>query len=894
MATSLRCPECDSLLRLATAPGAGQKVRCPKCGTAFQPTAGAEDEPTAPRVASRSRAGDADDAPRARKSNPDRDDRDDRDDDERPRTRTSASRRSRSEDDDDDRPSRPRRKKQTQKQNGGLLIGLIAGGGVLLLLGAGGLVWALVGKKSDPQNDVAATPPAANTVPGDNSGPTNPANLRPQANPTNPNLVAAGGDLSRDLEEKTKRATTFIRVDVGGKTATGSGFILKANGDTGYIVTNFHVIAGPEDEPPPQANPGPPNGPGGPPGFPGRPPGFPGRPPGFPGRPPGFPGRPPSFRPPNFRPPGFPGGPGAGPAQSEPAKAKPRVTVILNSGTPEEQSISAEVVAVDDEADLATLRITGVRNLPAAIDMSQEAPVAETMPVFIFGFPGGVRVVDVKKGSISQLRRDQNNELNDVQINGEIIPGNSGGPVVDAQGRLVGIAVSTVRGKNVGFAIPTAQLNHMLKGCVRLGFVGQMKQQGTRIEMGGEVWQFDSKSRVRDRDVLQVPLGESTTKLDIAAEEYFVLARLADPMHKINSAAMHYTAVPPGTVFKPEAQGWAPLADAQKIPLQISDQNARGEFKLPPGAVRDQMYAFQVSYVTADGQTIFTHPHQVRLTFPKSSKTLTLGITTPPDDPSKRYIEDLLPKVFTGFAPKSTRVAGGLLVELDPVDDPQTIVEKIKFGEVVSVKGWTIAVVVKKVDLPSPDPEQVAKDLEDLKDAKRRIAAADRLAKVYTILPDRRVEVAKALEVMAADKDHFTRLAALRALNMWAGPENVAGLVRVLDTDDVHTRMGIVSIIAKYKDPVAADALAKLLPGLGERAAASAALKAIGPAAEKAVIPYLTHKDSWTAMEACNILKEIGTAESIPPLKTVLGKKPDFMVGPAATNALKSVESRKK
>ncbi len=60
------------------------------------------------------------------------------------------------------------------------------------------------------------------------------------------------------------------------------------------------------------------------------------------------------------------------------------------------------------------------------------------------------------------------------------------------------------------------------------------------------------------------------------------------------------------------------------------------------------------------------------------------------------------------------------------------------------------------------------------------------------------------------------------------------------------------------------------------------------------MIPYLTHKDSWTSTEACHILKEIGTGESIAPLEEVLKGKPDFMVGPAASNALKSIQERQK
>jgi hypothetical protein len=275
---------------------------------------------------------------------------------------------------------------------------------------------------------------------------------------------------------------------------------------------------------------------------------------------------------------------------------------------------------------------------------------------------------------------------------------------------------------------------------------------------------------------------------------------------------------------------------------------------------------------------------------------VTLRVTTPADEPTRRYIDDTILKTFAGMNVRVVRTAQGTTAEINPVEDPKTIVDKIKFGEVVAVEGRTISVTVGTVELPVPTDQELALALNDLNstDGNRRNAGADRLGKVYAIVPERRVEIAKVLEAAALDKDIFLRLGALRALNLWSGPENVAGLIRGLEIPEGQTRVGICNIIAKYKDPTAAPALAKILPAQFERGAASAALKAIGPAAEKFVIPHLTHKDSWTSREACYILKEIGTEASIAPLQEVLKGKPDFMVGPAAAEALKSIQERKK
>src|SRR5438128_900416 len=97
------------------------------------------------------------------------------------------------------------------------------------------------------------------------------------------------------------------------------------------------------------------------------------------------------------------------------------------------------------------------------------------MPVYTFGFPFGKALsttkgfpaVTVGKASISSLRNGADGELSVVQIDGNLNPGNSGGPVVDAKGRLVGVAVATIRdGQGIGLTVPAAELGKMMQGRV--------------------------------------------------------------------------------------------------------------------------------------------------------------------------------------------------------------------------------------------------------------------------------------------------------------------------------------------------------------------------------------------------------------------------------------------
>ncbi len=759
-----------------------------------------------------------------------------------------------------------------------ILLVALFGLGMVMLVGAGVAAWFLMARNPAVVNGPEA-PPAPARAPAapvaDN--PVRPVKPSRPAKPEVAAPVTRATDLAADRTESIKKATALILASTGSKGARGSGFVVEANGDTAYLITNHHVISFEEEEPEPPQQPKR----FGPPGFP--------RPrmprPGFPRiGPPGFG--------PRF---GFPGG------DEPPPKEKVKVTVVFLSGTPAEQSLPAEVVAIDDEADLAALRVTGARNLPAALDAGLNPPVAETQPVFVFGYPrkkddpeSERPVVSMVKGSISGLRRDDNGDLVDVHINGELNPGNSGGPAVDADGRLVGVAVAAVPGKQIGFIVPTASLHRMFKGSVLGAVVCQVRQQGTRISLKGELWRLNRAGGVRDRDPLQIQFDQRG-KLDIGADEYLALARLTDPMRKINTAALHYALVPEG-LLKSLSKAGTPLPNAREVPLKITDQFATVNFSLDAGSHPDETYAFQLSYVNADGQTIFTEPHPLRLTFPKNLKSATVQIIMPTDDPSLRYVEDTMRKAFAPAAVQSSRQPNGVRFEIDPVDDPREAADQVPLGKVDAIQGRTISISVERLDLPLPTGADVEKSIAELKspDARVRKGAVDRLAKMYAPHPKLRADVAKLLEPLLTDKDFWTRQSACQALSIWAGPENIKGLIAAIELEDVMTRRAAMPVLTRFKDPAAAPAIAKLLLGLGERGEASKALKAIGPAAEKAVIPYLTNKDPWVAAEACHILKDIGTKESIAPLESVLENKPHFIVAPAAKAALAAIQTRTK
>jgi hypothetical protein len=92
-------------------------------------------------------------------------------------------------------------------------------------------------------------------------------------------------------------------------------------------------------------------------------------------------------------------------------------------------------------------------------------------PVYFFGFPFGAglgKQITVNPATVSSLRKDDSGELQEIQLNGNVNPGNSGGPVVDARGAVVGVSVRRFvnggSGVGIGFAVPADFIKPALDG----------------------------------------------------------------------------------------------------------------------------------------------------------------------------------------------------------------------------------------------------------------------------------------------------------------------------------------------------------------------------------------------------------------------------------------------
>lgn len=119
----------------------------------------------------------------------------------------------------------------------------------------------------------------------------------------------------------------------------------------------------------------------------------------------------------------------------------------------------AGVVGIDPERDLVLLKITGAKAPFLSLGDSQQVAVGDE--VYAIGNPQGLEGT-FSQGIVSGVRKVGKDTL--FQITAPISPGSSGGPVLNAQGKVIGVAVATFRdGQNLNFAIPCSYLALLLK-----------------------------------------------------------------------------------------------------------------------------------------------------------------------------------------------------------------------------------------------------------------------------------------------------------------------------------------------------------------------------------------------------------------------------------------------
>jgi S1-C subfamily serine protease len=251
-------------------------------------------------------------------------------------------------------------------------------------------------------------------------------------------FIRVSGDVREEYVQAWKQVTEKREVEIG----TGSGFVVSP---AGYVLTNHHVIAGQEVRLPPR-----------------------------------------SFDVQDVR------------VRMEVRK----IEVVLPGGSEGDQVLEASVVAADPVLDLALLSVVA-NDLPSLALGDSDALVAG-QPVTAWGFPLGRRVevgrgrgprvvprVSASGGTVAALRADDEGDARYIQTDATLNPGNSGGPLVDDEGFVMGVVkMRLTRGDRVGFAIPVNLVKDFVEAYVpslptrlRLGPLQSFDWKGLRLRV---------------------------------------------------------------------------------------------------------------------------------------------------------------------------------------------------------------------------------------------------------------------------------------------------------------------------------------------------------------------------------------------------------------------------
>jgi serine protease Do len=155
-----------------------------------------------------------------------------------------------------------------------------------------------------------------------------------------------------------------------------------------------------------------------------------------------------------------------------------KITVKLDSG----EELTASLVGSDEETDIAVLKVDAKRDLPfVKFGDSENVQVGDW--VLAIGSPFGLDK-SVTAGIISQTRRETpytTQFQRFLQTDAAINRGNSGGPLINMAGEVVGvnsqIATSTGDYNGVSFALPSRETEYVYRqivqnGKVRRGYLG--------------------------------------------------------------------------------------------------------------------------------------------------------------------------------------------------------------------------------------------------------------------------------------------------------------------------------------------------------------------------------------------------------------------------------------
>lgn len=604
------------------------------------------------------------------------------------------------------------------------------------------------------------------------------------------------------------------------------------------------------------------------------------------------------------------------------------------------QSYSADVVAVEADDDLAILKIDAKELTPLPLADSSKVRLGEE--VRAIGFPLSTVLgngIKVTRGIIAGIvDRDEGKRF---QIDAAVNPGNSGGPVVNDRGHVLGVASSKLIGMEltrVGFCVPAERVLSILKAHK----VEAPQAQPDKALDGPSLVEAVAPS-VALITVTIDPHAVSGELVKIRTNGNFKTKRATNnrqrmmfsfPNMTFNSGSLNvdafgnvesfsapnqlpFLAGPMAllTVHQFDPAGRSSWTVRKRIKVSVQRDNSPfGRMRIPipriprfGGRIRDPFAPQTIKEFEAQ------EVHQYRIVSDSDDKVVlekTFTLTTLDNDETPYFrISGNGEVVFSRklgliesfefdhhYEKNDGKETVRIPVEIMVVHEDSAVVAKRKRESAIAqakVEHNNAIKAANKVVVPAGDQlDALIKKIKE-ENAKGGYPSSQlgSLAK-FAVLPERRSEVEALLVDLLDSKQYLTVRSSLDALTKWGTSNCLPAVVAQLK----HSMFPVVQSAVKTLGALGDEqAVAPLLETLRTnrlaRHDAKGALAKLGKSVEEPVIAMLQEKDQQVFNAACDILKEVGGEASVEPLESIANSK-DFRRKGYADRALRSVKSR--
>jgi serine protease Do len=603
---------------------------------------------------------------------------------------------------------------------------------------------------------------------------------------------------------------------------------------------------------------------------------------------------------------------------------------------------TARVVAVEPDDDVALLKIEAV-GLPA-LSLADSGKVRLGEEVRAIGFPLSTVLgngIKVTRGIVAGVvERDEGKRF---QIDAAVNPGNSGGPVVNTRGQVLGVASSKLVGlelMRVGFCVPAARALSLLKAndvkpvdsglnedLDGPGLVEAVSPSVALItvtidpqKVSGKLVQirtsgsFRTKSQPRGRTRPSFSFPNMTFNSGLLnVDTYGNVASFSAPNQ------LPFLAGPMSLLtihqFDPSGRRSWTVRDRIKVTVQ-QDSSPFGRRRIPIPIPRGPRFGPRIRNPFAP-KTVkefeALEVHQYRITSDSDDQVVlekTFTLTTLDDDEAPYFrITGKGEVIFSRrlglvesfeFDHHFEQNAGEKTVRI-----PVEIAVKRQGSAVVAQRQRDAAVAQAKVEHANavkaankavvPPGERLDALLQKLKaEAAKGGYPSSQLTSLakFEVIPERRDEVEALLVNLLESKQYLTVRGALGSLEKWGTSNSVPAITAQLKHSMFPVVQAAIKALGTFRDE---RSVAPLIETLRKSQIArhdvKGALTRMGKSAEEPVIAMLFEEDRQLFQTACDILKTIGSEDSVESLESIVNGK-DFFRKSYAGRSLTSVKSR--